>query len=171
MTLSFTPEQTNSLWHTVPMFAVDPGKTSGWAMLKDNEFTSGQEGFYDICDIAEDLATVNGNRVFPNESERIRFVTEKFIITIHTGKNTQAPWSLETNGVLRYLALKNGLIYAEQTASQAKTFCTDDMLKALGWHKPGKVHANDAARHLVLFGLSRKSFFHPNLKQFFEPQA
>ena len=31
------------------------------------------------------------------------------------------------------------------------TFATDDKLRRLGWYKPGKGHANDAARHLLLW--------------------
>jgi hypothetical protein len=168
--MTFTHNQTQELWHDVPILAIDPGKMSGWAYLDNNSFSSGQEDFETICEFIEYHTDRQGKKNF-EAPQRLRVVTEKFIITIHTGKNSQAPWSLEVNGVARFFALKNNLVYAEQTASEAKTFASNGMLQALGWYKPGKVHANDAARHLVLFGLSRKIFFHPNLKQFFEPQA
>ena len=41
--------------------------------------------------------------------------------------------------------------YHEQRPAEAKKFATDDKLKALGWYKGGFGHADDAARHLLVF--------------------
>ena len=40
--------------------------------------------------------------------------------------------------------------YVEQTPAVAKSFATDDKLRALGWFRGGEGHADDAARHLLV---------------------
>jgi hypothetical protein len=44
-----------------------------------------------------------------------------------------------------------------------KPLCDDDRLKVLGFHKPGKGHANDAIRHGIIY--LRKSRHMPTLKK------
>lgn|GEM_PF-5228868 len=136
--------------------ALDPGKMTGWATYDNEtrEFRSGQTDFNETCRLLLDpseavgCATTHGN---------IDLVSESFLITINTAKNTQATWSLELIGVARMFSE----IYGQQKLvlqqpSAAKRLMSDDMLKVLDWHRPGKGHANDAARHLGMFMLARK---------------
>jgi hypothetical protein len=71
---------------------------------------------------------------------------ESFIITPGTTKKTQAPWSLETIGVVRYFVEKAGGSLRMSAPSAHKKLISDDVLKRAGLHFPGEGHATDAAR-------------------------
>lgn len=132
------------------IIAFDPGKTSGWATFNraTETFESGQTNF----DQTAILAHTEANTY----RDEIDIVSESFIITVNTAKNTQATWSLELIGIFRYVSRSlTGQDVKLQDPASAKRLMSDSMLKVLGWHKPGKGHANDAARHLGTFLLSR----------------
>lgn len=144
--------------------ALDPGKTTGWASYDHDtrSFKSGQTDFDETCrlvlspreafDTADDIIVPEA--YFPHG--QLDIVSETFIITVNTAKNTQATWSLELIGVARMVShLYGGQPLVLQPAAAAKRLMSDDLLKALEWHKPGKGHANDAARHLGLFLMGR----------------
>lgn len=71
---------------------------------------------------------------------------ESFIITPGTAKKTQAPWSLETIGMVRYFVETAGLKLRMSAPSAHKKLITDDVLKRAGLWFPGEGHACDAAR-------------------------
>ena len=128
------------------ILAIDPGKTTGWASYDTVEqtFDSGQTDFIETCNLLKTCAL--------QWAKDIHIVSESFLITLQTVKNTQAPWSLELIGVARYFSQA----YCDedltlQMPSAAKRFSSDQRLKDMGWYVPGKGHANDAARHLLLF--------------------
>lgn len=134
------------------ILALDPGKTTGWAQLhvKTREFSAGQDQFQENCDRVWTLAEHYG--------EDLWLVSEAFIITVQTAKNTQAPWSLNLIGVYKYASLRFcGRELAQQTPAMGKSFGTDAKLKAMGWWQTGGLgHANDAGRHLITFMAQRK---------------
>lgn len=122
---------------------IDPGRTSGIAIWQpDWEKPSLKEAdFLTTCQLIEEMA-----------SDDVAYVLESFTITARTAQLTQAPWSLEIIGVARYIALEHGRDLVLQKPADAKRFATNPRLKALGWwHKGGGGHANDAARHLLLY--------------------
>lgn len=127
---------------------LDPGKTTGvvdWKTTEDGSVVTGVEmQFQPLCRyLLTDVATSRPGTVI---------VAESFIITSATAKNTQAPWSLEVIGVARMVSeLYCGRDLRLQQAASAKRFSSDARLKRLGWWTPGKGHANDAARHLLLY--------------------
>ena len=82
---------------------------------------------------------------------RIEIGWEKYIITPGGVRHGTPYWSLECIGVLRYLALKYSLTILPPQLSSMMTISTDARLKMIGWYKPGKPHANDAARHLLRY--------------------
>lgn len=127
--------------------AVDPGKMTGWAMLKLGEFSSGQiPGSAFLLWI--DMAIEQG--LMPS------IVCEDFIYTAQTAKKTRQTYSTESIGVLRFLSYKHDLSFTLQAPVDAKKFSTNDKLKAMDWYTPTKGgHANDAARHLLLYGVKR----------------
>lgn len=71
---------------------------------------------------------------------------ESFIITPGTSKKTQAPWSLETIGAVRYFVETSGLQLRMSAPSAHKKLISDDVLKRAGLHFPGEGHATDASR-------------------------
>lgn len=134
------------------IIAVDPGKVSGWAHMSHDAFYSGQMDWYDHLQWIDRILTTNawsgGNKPV--------IVVEDFIYTAATAKKSRQTWSTEAIGVLRFMAFKHDLEFVTQTPAAAKRFATDDKLKNLGWYTPTKGgHANDAARHMLLYCVSR----------------
>lgn len=85
------------------------------------------------------------------EMKNISVVIEDFKITVETAKLTPQPWSLHLIGVTLYLGYINNVKVKIQTPSQ-KPFATNDRLRAVGfWHVGEDGHANDAARHAMIW--------------------
>lgn len=74
---------------------------------------------------------------------------ESFIITPGTAKKTQAPWSLETIGAVRYFVETAGLSLRMSAPSAHKKLVSDAVLKSAGLYFRGEGHATDAARVAV----------------------
>ena len=147
------------------ILALDPGKTTGWAAYDNEtrEFKSGQTDYDETCRLL-----MHPEQLFTSALTAADFdiVSESFIITINTAKNTQATWSLELIGCARMVSrLYGGQDLVLQAPSAAKRLMSDDLLKALQWYVPGKGHSNDAARHLGLFLMSR-GWMDDRVKQF-----
>lgn len=148
------------------IIAVDPGKRTGVA-----EWLDGQtEPFHSWELEVNDFFAFIEDRIIALQIagyDDIRLVSESFIITINTAKNTQSGWSLELIGVMKFLAFKYKLQDMKlQAPSIGKTFGTNGKLKYLGWYKSGMVdgvryvgHANDAARHLATYAAQRGLIF------------
>lgn len=87
--------------------------------------------------------------------EETHVVIENFLITVETGKLTDAPWSLELIGVVRYLCYLSGKVLDLQTPAQ-KPFADNDKLRAVDfWHVGEAGHANDALRHAMVWIVDR----------------
>ncbi len=127
------------------VLAVDPGKTTGyilWEKKSGSIISFGELDFEKFCLAAEGIITAY--------RRQLQVVAEAFIITMQTAKNTQAPWSLEVIGVLRFVCHKTGADFKTRSAADAKRFSSDDKLARVGWYTRGRRHQNDAARHLML---------------------
>lgn len=127
------------------IMAVDPGKTSGLALYDRTaeSFESFELDFDRTCSTALENAQSKGTDLL--------IVCESFLITQQTPKNTQAPWSLELIGVMRFLSRTYcGRDITLQAPASAKRFSSDERLRSMGFWTRGKGHANDAARHLLL---------------------
>jgi len=129
------------------IIAIDPGKMTGWARLTPrggavaHSFGGGEQPLYDVLHwIHESM----------KQGLRPDIVCEDFIFTKETLKKSRQTYSTEGIGALRFLCEEYGSQFYVQTPAAAKRFSTDEKLKRIGWHTPGKPHANDAARHLLL---------------------
>jgi hypothetical protein len=78
-------------------------------------------------------------------------VVEDFIINAHTLRKSRQHWSLESIGALRYLTKRWNKELVIQRPADAKRFGTDKKLKDAALWLPGKEHARDAGRHLLLY--------------------
>jgi hypothetical protein len=89
--------------------------------------------------------------------DTVSVVGERFIINAATATNTQAPWSLEVLGAVRYMCVKYGCgELALQNPSDAKKLISNEIIRKLGWWVPGtKGHDKDALRHLATFALKQ----------------
>ena len=126
---------------------LDPGEMTGWALW----YTEQQHLFtaeYDRKNIGTYL-----ERWLSTGGGKTVLGCEKYIITPETARLSQQPASLEVIGIARELANKYPVVEfrCDQSSSTAKTFCTNQMLKAIGWYRVGMRHANDASRHLFLY--------------------
>lgn len=138
------------------VFAFDPGLTTGWAFMRveDGSVTSGEEDFESFVTRADTW--------LDHYRDRVAVVGERFIINMETVKKTQAPFSLEVIGAVRYMCVKYGCgELALQNPSDAKRLISNDIIRKLGWWVPGtKGHDKDALRHLATFAL-KQGWRHP----------
>ena len=153
----------------IAIISVDPGKMTGVAewIAPGNDPKEGTfESFeYTVEQFFDYIKTRIGE--LDSLGYQVHLVCESFLITVQTAKNTQATWSLELIGVLKFLAHLFGLPgVTMQTPSTGKTFGTNGKLKYLGWMRTGTIdgvkyvgHANDAARHLATYGATRGLIF------------
>lgn len=127
------------------VLAVDPGKTTGWALAEfDTQATpvSGQDDAMPFLELAEAWAERNG--------PGLTLVVEKFTITAATLKKTRETDALDVIGALRWFSHRYNCPMVLQTPAEAKSFATDGRLRAVGLWVPGQDHARDACRHLLL---------------------
>lgn len=123
------------------VLAVDPGGNTGLATWKDGRWTAWAEP-------AEQALITVHNELHAGELDQL--ISESFIISTATAKKSQDGLvSIEMIGVMRYLARVYGVKFETQTPSDAKSFATDEKLKAWEWWTRGVDHPRDASRHLM----------------------
>lgn len=133
------------------LLAIDPGLATGVAILDITDLedvkvlNSWEMDIDEFSDFIEDAINTDG----------VEIVCERFIITVQTAKLSQAPWSMELIGTIRFLTRKYGKRLTLQKPDQ-KTFAPNEKLKLVGfWHKGGGGHANDAFRHAMVYMVNR----------------
>lgn len=130
------------------VIAVDPGLKSGVSLMIDREW--GGSFIMDVYEVEEFM-----EEWMVSLRGQMTTICESFIINARTAKVTQAPWSLEIIGCLRYMSQKFcGRDLVMQRPMEAKGFSTNEKLKTLGWYQKGTAgHDNDASRHLLLYAV------------------
>ncbi len=130
------------------VLSVDPGESSGICLMQREPFEllwSDELPWPETArKVDETLRNLGG--------ENVDVVVERFTITVQTAKNSQQGISLEVIGMVKLLTLahKAGEVTL-QSPNDAKNFCTNPRLRALGtWHVGGGGHALDAIRHAIL---------------------
>lgn len=146
------------------VLAVDPGKVTGLAYLPAPGPRS-PTAFPEAPFLAEqgthEALLTAGSAISAYAAHAgaapLQVVCESFHITARTARNTFAPWSLESIGVLRFLTActrdqPSPVSFTLQTPSNAKRAATNQRLTEVGWYAPSEGgHAADAARHLYLY--------------------
>ncbi len=136
------------------VYSVDPGLASGVALLYiPTEGEIEQLGSWEMT--PEDTEDATLKTILTYLQHDLRVVVERFTITTETGKKSQAPFSLELIGSIKYICRVNGApVPVLQTPVDAKSFAPNPRLRALGlWHKGGHGHALDALRHGLLYAV------------------
>jgi hypothetical protein len=137
------------------VLGVDPGKTTGIALLSwpgkaEDDPSVEWSVEVDENDFADEI--LRGLDV--PRGGGFHVACESFVINMKTAKNSQAPWSLEHIGVLKYLCDQRNYPRAQitfQSPANAKSMFDNPALHRLGtWHRGGEGHANDAIRHALL---------------------
>lgn len=132
------------------ILAVDPGKNSGLAEFSldyKKIWVGYQLPRFDLIDHIEKIFEWQWKDVVKG---RILVVSEQFIITPMTSKLSQQTDALKANGTLEWLCHKYGHTFEPQSQATAKKIAKDKRLKDMDLYTPGRDHANDAARHLLL---------------------
>lgn len=131
------------------IIGVDPGDTTGVCVWQDMQSpVFGQLLPFQVVPFIRGYA--DGDMLV---------VCETFVIGRNTGKKKISPHVTDVIGRVVGLCEDLDVRFRRQTASEAKTFATNDLLKKVGWFNTGMGHAMDAARH-VLLALARE---HPHV--------
>jgi hypothetical protein len=132
------------------IISVDPGGTTGFGIAKLNGGDLTPVRFGQDGDQGHFLGTV-WNTLQRDEADCI-VVCESYIITAETLRKSRQTAPLEIIGALRWMAGHFGAHFELQRPADAKRLATDQRLKNIGWWNGSQGHANDAARHLFLWG-------------------
>jgi len=128
------------------VIALDVGKVTGAAVwlhtIPDEILVTEIPTRYAVRDFIKDVY----------ESDyKMSIVCENFVISQRTIKTAQDPNALRLIGWLDLWCEEFGVPFTLRTAASAKSFATDDKLKALDWfNRTPDGHANDAARHMLV---------------------
>jgi hypothetical protein len=150
----------NMLKNKVGVLSVDPGKMTGVALFgwsgepedSPEVLYSGEVNEEEFADVIKSLLSKK------EEFEEFKVVAEQFTINLQTAKKSQAPFSLEQIGVLKYLCRESKIYEISfQSPVDAKNMFPNPKLKKLEiWHKGGEGHALDALRHGLLLLVKSK---------------
>lgn len=131
-----TPADTLHEIGMIPAIALDPGATTGWSARIGPVWEAGQCVNYQLTYVLD--------RINP-----LYVVYESFNVRPGTAFDHSA---IETIGIIKNWLWQNsrpGRSVITQSSSEAKFFWTNNKLKKVGLHTPGKDHMNDAVRHML----------------------
>lgn len=121
----------------------DPGLLSGlaWVDLDDGTFSSWQ---YDNRQLDKQL-----NSMADRFGDRMSVGYERFIVTSGGPRTSSPEHAQRAIQVIEDFAHKRCIPLLPPQPSSARKLGQVVYLRRLGWYKPGKAHANDAAQHLL----------------------
>ncbi len=124
---------------------LDPGKTTGGATYDcaTGEFASWQhedDGYVEELD-----------RLIVRYGTRLAVGYEMYIVTAAGPRSGTPKYSQGVISNVRDMAQHGMFSLLKPVPSSARFLGGPVLLRRLGWHKPGKVHANDAAMHTLAY--------------------
>lgn len=126
---------------------IDPGLTTGYAEWDTESRT------FRSTELAMDVLFRKLERMVWSD-QHPTIVVERFTINSNTARKTRQPEALAVIGALEFMRSTGG-IYMAQSPTSRKPFGTNAKLKALGWFHGGAGHADDAARHMLAYLVTR----------------
>jgi len=139
------------------VLAVDPGETTGWALLECRPDATNLVNQGQIVSWPLEVGV-------PRLETLIKELSPNFVVyeayhvyawRLNEHKFSEVP-TIQIIGALKTLSVQRGVPYGCQTAQTGKAFFTDDRLKSMDLYVEGERHARDALRHacqFVTFGL------------------
>lgn len=126
---------------SILVIGIDPGKTSGFTIWDNGEFSAYQLNFIDTCKNLEYLLDTPNAAIVS---------IERFTFQASSSRMTRQYDALELIGVARYLTLKYRKQFRIHGTSDASRVGSPHVLKRLGWWSPGMEHANKAAAQIAI---------------------
>lgn len=123
------------------IIGVDPGGTTGLAWVLNGQFESVDLPPLEAMDKVDELV----RRRVPTV-----IAAERYNITAQTIKKTRQYDALEVIGACRWLAYRYHASFLLQSAGEAQRAGNREVLRVLGWWKPGGDHLNKAAAQVAL---------------------
>lgn len=122
---------------------IDPGGTTGLCLVEGGKV----QGFAELS-----FTQVLNDGVMEHMIGEADYIgIERFFINARTASMSHQPEALYVIGIAIYLAAGANIVSRLQSASDAKTAFTNDILRELGLFKMVKgEHARDALRHALL---------------------
>lgn len=128
--------------------AIDPGGATGIALLyRSGGFLTNTVagGFAGVSLYLSDLLEERSPDAEPIDA----IVYEDFVP--RPGAKSLQLDALHAIGAIKHECRKHDIPCIKQTPTQAKSFATNDKLKAVGWYTVGADHERDAARHMLVW--------------------
>lgn len=137
---------------------LDPGLMTGVAGYDDDteKFFSGQYQKEDLYQYLEGLGQLYGDRL------AVGF--EHYIVTSGGACRGTSKYSREVIAVVEQMAAEGRFRLLPPMPSSARKLGNVTYLRRLGWYRPGKRHANDAAQHLLSSILRTRPML-PNIRR------
>lgn len=128
---------------------LDPGRLTGlaWWDPKTNLFSSWQYESEDLAKRLHFLTDTYGDRLV---------VGYESYLVAGSARSGTPKHSLKAIGVIEDLAEQGLYRLAPPVPSSSRKLGSVAWLRRMGWYKPGKPHANDAAMHLLAYQLKQK---------------
>lgn len=123
--------------------AIDPGGATGIATLSPNgSFSTStvEDGFDGMSDWLRTFGPTWGLDAVVIEN----FVPRGGALSIQLD-------ALHIIGAVKHLCRQHVVPFVIQTPTQAKSFASNNHLKAVGWYTVGADHERDAARHMLVY--------------------
>lgn len=127
------------------LLSIDPGLMTGLSFFDISDMSDPKLLWTKEATIEDFYEKIPG--LVADVGESLEIVCENFLITVATAKKTQAPWSLELIGLVRYLCwLHKATLTLHKPGD--REFMTKDKLKKFGfWHRGGEGHAIVSLQH------------------------
>ncbi len=143
------------------VLALDPGETTGWALFVNGRLSRCRQ-IPPLASRKPDLQRAASllqklNQLYTGKLP-ITVVMERFSLYGHKAKQQIGSTfpTVEVIGIIRFTCQQLGLRVVEQSASQAKSFVSDDRLRAMQLWQVNQRHSRDAIRHALYYILASK---------------
>jgi len=147
------------------VFAVDPGVTTGWALLEDIDLATIPQGECDLTWVAgqmggsEDQQAIDMFRIIMHVMPAVVVIEDFIPQMLNKERHFLSP--VRVTSKLELLLFQADRRHTKQMPSMAMSTITDDYMRSATLWTPGQPHANDAVRHGVTF--LRRAVMHPAL--------
>lgn len=151
------------------VFCVDPGVTTGWALLRGLALPQDENSIDMLCGQfmgSEDQQALDMAKIIDTIGKCVVVIEDFVPQQLNKDRHFLSP--IRVTAKLELLLYQRNLQCTKQMPSTAKATIKDDYMREIGLWTPGQPHANDAVRHGLLF-LRRWELFPDLARGLLEP--